>query len=56
MFIIHSNPTAIIVHAMSVVHRNREDDMAALLFWEYLGACITLPLLIALYLVLAGAL
>jgi len=43
------------MHAIATVYNNRPDDMAALLFWEYLLAAITLPLLIAGYLILVGA-
>lgn len=55
MLVSASTPTAIMMHAIATVYDNRADDMAALLFWEYLLAALTLPLLIAAYLVLVGA-
>lgn len=55
MLITHSTPTAIMVHAMATMYNNHPDDMAALLFWEYLFAVLTLPLFIAAYLAIAGA-
>ncbi len=50
MLIVHSTPTAIIVHGIAVMHRNREDDLAALLFYEYFASILTLPIMISLYL------
>lgn len=39
---------------IATIYRNREDDVAALLFYEYLASTATLPLLIALYLTLVA--
>jgi predicted permease len=50
MLVTHATPTAIVVHSMATMLRNREDDMAAMLFWEYLASAITLPCLMALFL------
>ncbi|KAL6758976.1 auxin efflux carrier [Haematococcus lacustris] len=54
MLVTNATPTAIIVHAIATMYRNREDDLAALLFWEYLASIVSLPLLTALFLHIAA--
>ncbi|MEW5314142.1 MAG: hypothetical protein WDW38_005661 [Sanguina aurantia] len=50
MLIIHSMPTALMVHSIATQLRNREDDVSAVLFWSYLASIITIPACIASYL------
>lgn len=45
----HSTPTAVNVQTLATLHRNGEAEISALLFWQYLGAVATLPLLLTLY-------
>jgi uncharacterized membrane protein len=47
-------PAAILVHSLASVHHNGEDEVSALLFWEYLACIVTLPLCSAVYLYLIG--
>jgi hypothetical protein len=45
---------AILVHSLASVHHNGEDEVSALLFWEYLACIVTLPLCSSVYLYLIG--
>lgn len=54
MMVAWSTPTAILVHSLSLVHKNGEDEVSALLFYEYLAAAVTLPLCSAVYLYVLG--
>jgi predicted permease len=54
MMVSWSTPTAILVHSLALVHKNGEDEVSALLFYEYLAAALTLPLCSALYLYVLG--
>jgi hypothetical protein len=31
------------VHTLATLFGNREADLGAMLFWQYIAACITLP-------------
>lgn len=45
------NPrTALNVHTLCTLNANREAEMGALIFYEYLAACVTVPLFLALFL------
>jgi predicted permease len=50
MMLVWSTPTAILVHSLASVHENGEDEISALLFWEYLSCVLTLPVCTAGYL------
>lgn len=54
MITMWSTPTAITVHAIASVHANGEDEVSTLLFWEYLMALVTLPVVLAVTLYLLG--
>lgn len=54
MMVAWSTPTAVLVHSLSLVHKNGEDEVSALLFYEYLAAALTLPLCSTAYLYLLG--
>lgn len=54
MMVAWSTPTAVLVHSLSLVHKNGEDEVSALLFYEYLAAALTLPLCSAVYLYVLG--
>ncbi|GLC46287.1 hypothetical protein PLESTB_000995100 [Pleodorina starrii] len=50
MFIMHATPTAVLVHSMATIFSNAEDEVAALLFWQYIASLVSLPLAIGLML------
>jgi hypothetical protein len=54
MMVAWSTPTAVLVHSLALVHRNGEDEVSALLFWEYMAAALTLPLCSTVYLYVLG--
>lgn len=54
MMLVWSTPTAILVHSLASVHQNGEDEISALLFWEYLSCVFTLPVCTAGYLYMLG--
>ena len=45
----HSTPTAINVQTLATLHQNGEQAVSALLFWQYMGAILTLPLLLTFF-------
>ncbi|EIE27197.1 auxin efflux carrier [Coccomyxa subellipsoidea C-169] len=45
----HSTPTAINVQTLATLHQNGEQEVSALLFWQYVGAIFTLPLLLTFF-------
>lgn len=45
----HSTPTAINVQTLATLHQNGEEAVSALLFWQYMGAIITLPPLLLFF-------
>ncbi|PNW73583.1 hypothetical protein CHLRE_13g564850v5 [Chlamydomonas reinhardtii] len=47
MLVMHTTPTAVMVHSMASIFNNAEDEVAVLLFWQYLASLITLPLAIS---------
>lgn len=54
MMVAWATPTAVLVHSLSLVHKNGEDEVSALLFYEYVAAALTLPLCSAAYLYVLG--
>jgi hypothetical protein len=38
------------VHTLATLHGNKEAEMGALLFWQYLAACLALPAALSAYL------
>jgi len=54
MMVVWSTPTAIMVHSLASVHENGEDEVSALLFWEYAVSVMTLPLCSSAYLYMMG--
>lgn len=53
MLIQNSVPTALNVHTLATLHQNREEEVGALLFWQYLAACLTVPAWLMLYMALS---
>jgi hypothetical protein len=45
-----ADPAALNVHTLATLHSNREAEMGAMLFWQYLAACITLPAALSFFL------
>ncbi|CAL8462850.1 g2384 [Coccomyxa elongata] len=45
----HSTPTAINVQTLATLHQNGEQAVSAMLFWQYMGAVFTLPLLLTFF-------
>jgi predicted permease len=43
LLLMNSVPTALLVHNLAILHSNRADDVAAVLFWQYIFCIITLP-------------
>lgn len=41
---------ALNVHTLATLHNNKEAEMGALLFWQYLAACVTLPAALSCFL------
>ncbi|GIL56864.1 hypothetical protein Vafri_12158 [Volvox africanus] len=54
MLVMHATPTAVLVHSMATIFGNTEDEVAAMLFWQYVACLLTLPLAIGLMLQLLG--
>lgn len=54
MMVAWSTPTAVLVHSLALVHRNGEDEVSALLFYECVAAALTLPLCSTVYLYMLG--
>eukprot|EP00798_Chlamydomonas_sp_ICE-L_P014763 gene14763-20814_t len=46
MMITHATPTALMVHSISSMFQNKEDDVANLMFWQYVMSLLTLPVVI----------
>ncbi|WIA28427.1 hypothetical protein OEZ86_010972 [Tetradesmus obliquus] len=49
MLIQNSVPTALNVHTLATLNSNREEEVGALLFWQYLASCITTPAWLMFY-------
>jgi predicted permease len=45
----HATPTAINVQTLATLHQNGEAEVSCLLFWQYMGFIITMPLLLSLF-------
>jgi len=41
---------ALNVHTLATLHNNKEAEMGAMLFWQYLAACFTLPAALSFFL------
>lgn len=54
MLVAWSTPSALLVHTLSCLARRSEDEVAALLFYEYLAAALTLPAWAAAFMSLLG--
>ncbi|KAF6264393.1 membrane transport protein-domain-containing protein [Scenedesmus sp. NREL 46B-D3] len=44
-----SVPTALNVHTLATLNSNREEEVGALLFWQYLASCVTTPACLMLF-------
>uniref|UniRef100_A0A383VGS0 Uncharacterized protein n=1 Tax=Tetradesmus obliquus TaxID=3088 RepID=A0A383VGS0_TETOB len=49
MLIQNSVPTALNVHTLATLNSNREEEVGALLFWQYLASCVTTPAWLMFY-------
>lgn len=45
----HSTPTAINVQTLATLHNNGEAEVSCLLFWQYMGAIFSMPLLMIMF-------
>lgn len=41
---------ALNVQTLAALHGNREEEMAAMLYWQYLASCVTLPAALTFFL------
>ena len=48
----NTSPTAINIQAIATMHGNHENEMAVLLFWQYMASIVLLPVLISAYIYL----
>lgn len=53
MLLQNTMPTALNVHAIATIHRNRENELACLMFWQYLVTVLVVPAWLMLYLYIA---
>jgi predicted permease len=53
MLLQNTMPTALNVHAIATIHRNRENELACLMFWQYLMTVLVVPAWLMLYLYIA---
>lgn len=44
LLLANASPTSINTHTMATVRGNRDTEMGALVFWQYAGALVTMPL------------
>ncbi|KXZ51198.1 hypothetical protein GPECTOR_13g685 [Gonium pectorale] len=54
MLVMHATPTAVLVHSMATIFSNAEDEVAALLFWQYAASLVSLPVAIGAALATLG--
>jgi len=45
----HATPTAINVQTIATIHQNGEAEVSCILFWQYMGSIIFLPLLLLMF-------
>lgn len=50
MLLVWATPTAVLVHALATMMQNGADQVAAVLFYQYVSSLATLPLFMALFL------
>lgn len=48
----HSLPTALNMHVVATFHKNHDQEIATMLFWQYIACIFTLPFSIAVFLAL----
>jgi predicted permease len=54
LFTLHAMPTALNMSTVASLHRNGEEEVGALLFWQYLACTITIPCFLVLFTVILG--
>lgn len=47
MLLQHAMPTALNMHVVATMHRNHDDEVAEMLFWQYVGCVFSIPAYIA---------
>lgn len=47
-----SMPTALNMHTVATVLKNHDQEIATMLFWQYIACVVTLPFTIAVFLAL----
>ena len=45
----HATPTAINVQTIATLQQNGEAEVSCILFWQYMGSIISLPLLLLMF-------
>ena len=45
----HATPTAVNVQTIATLQQNGEAEVSCILFWQYMGSIVTLPLLLLLF-------
>ncbi|GAX80754.1 hypothetical protein CEUSTIGMA_g8189.t1 [Chlamydomonas eustigma] len=53
MLLTHAVPTALMLHGMATMYSDKEDEVANILFWQYLACVITLPICMSVFLSIA---
>ena len=46
----HTAPTAVNLHALAALHQSGEQELGALLFWQYMASLVAVPCCLMLYL------
>lgn len=52
LLIQNTTPTAINIQSIATMHGNHEEEMATLIFWQYMVAIVMLPVFVTLYMYL----
>jgi len=50
MLLQNTVPTALNVHALSLLHGNRDSETGAVMFWQYMASIAVVPAWLTLYL------
>lgn len=56
LLLMNAVPTALLVHNLSTLYNNRADDVAAVLFWQYLACIVQLPVFMSIFVLISSSL
>ena len=48
----HAMPSALTMYTIAAVNQSRPDEVATMLFWQYMLSIVTIPACVAVFLVL----